>query len=79
MESDKIDNLDISQLVISTDVEDMVVENDIEDLNTVDEVDAMTLKAEEMRTSFRKIHIELRMIMKDDYESSKCKNQPYYH
>ena len=67
MEADKFNNLGIFQLVIATDVEDVVAENDINDLNIVKEVDTLTIKAEERRTSFRKLHIELRMIMKDEY------------
>ena len=68
MDKQRYLNLSIEQGVISSDVDDLLLENDIDEL-TKSEIDTLTSKFETLRTRFRTIHAELKILLnEDDYE-----------
>ena len=65
------DNMDKQRVELSTfadDIEDFIDENEIDENSATAEVDCKISKIEELRTSYRKLHNELKILSEASYE-----------
>ena len=65
---EKIDALTIDESTIAEDIEDYIDENEVDVSTCIAEIDVKINKMEEFRTSYRKKHKELKLILGSKYE-----------
>ena len=56
MEKQRTDSLKVDEVTLAEDIADYIDENDAGDSNTTEEVDSKISRAEQLRTSYRKLH-----------------------
>ena len=67
MEKQKIDSLKINESTVAEDVDDFTDENEINQSSNLEEIDAMVNKMEQLRSSHRHLHIELKTLLQESY------------
>ena len=67
MEKQKIDSLKVDESTISGDAADFIDENEVDESCTVEEIDVKISKVEQLRTSYRCIHNELKILLQERY------------
>ena len=67
MEKQKIDLLKIDESTIAEDVDDFIDENEIDQSSTLEQIDAKIDKMEQLRTSYRRLHNELKTLLQESY------------
>ena len=68
LDKQRIDAIRVELSTIVDDVEDFIDENEIDENSTTSEVDYKINKTEELRTSYRKLHNELKILAEASYE-----------
>ena len=71
MDKQKIDRTDAIRVelsIIADYIEDFIDENEIDENSTTSEVDYKITKIEELRTSYRKLHHDLKILSEASYE-----------
>ena len=63
MEKEKIDALAIDESTIADDIADYIDENEFEDATSISEIEGKISKKEQLRTSYRKKHKELKLML----------------
>ena len=61
MEKQRIDSLKVDKFTLAEDIADYIDENDVGNSNTVDEIDSKISRVEQLRTSYRRLHNELKI------------------
>ena len=61
MEKQRIDSLKVDEFTLAEDIADYIDENDVGNSNTVDEIDSKISRVEQLRTSYRRLHNELKI------------------
>ena len=73
MQKQKIDSLKIDESTVAEDVDDFIDENEIDQSSTLEQIDTKINRMEQLRTSDRKRHNELKKLLQerygDEYES----------
>ena len=67
MEKQRYDSLKVDESTLAEDIADYIDENDVGDSSTVEEFDSIISRVEQLRTSYRRLHNELRIILQDRY------------
>ena len=67
MEKEKIDALAIDESTIADDIADYIDENEVEDATSISEIEGKINKIEQLRTSYRKKHKELKLMLGSKY------------
>ena len=67
MEKEKIDALAVDESTIAEDIADYIDENEVEDATNISEIEGKINKREQVRTSYRKKHKELKLISGSKY------------
>ena len=67
MDKQRIDAIRVELSIIADDIEYFIDENEIDE-NSTSEVDCKISKIEELRTSYRKLHNELKILSEASYE-----------
>ena len=80
MEKQKIDSLKIDESTLAEDVDDFIDENEIDQSSTLEEIDVKINRMEQLRTSYRRLHNELKTLLQESYgdqygSSYECKLQ----
>ena len=65
MEKQRIDSLKVDEFTLAEDIADYIDENDVGNSSTVDEIDSKISRVEQLRTSCRRLHNELKIIKID--------------
>ena len=69
MADDKVDQLNLRQESIDEDIVDFLDENQIKEISdNVSDIDSAITRVEELRSSYRGIHKELKSKMENDYD-----------
>ena len=68
MDKQRIDAIRVELSTIADDIEDFIDENEIDENSATAEVDCKISKIEELRTSYRKLHNELKILSEASYE-----------
>ena len=68
LDKQRIDAIRVELSTIVDDVEDFIDENEIDENSTTSEVDYKITKIEELRTSYRKLHNDLKILSEASYE-----------
>ena len=68
MEKPRIDSLKVGEFNLAEDIADHIDENDVGDSSTVEEVDSKMRRVEQLRTSCRRLHNELKITVQDRYD-----------
>ena len=68
MEKEKIDALAIDESTIADNIADYIDENEVEDATSISEIEGKINKIEQLRTSYRKKHKELKLMYGEVYE-----------
>ena len=68
MDKQIIDAIRVELSTIADDIEDFFDENEIDENSTTSEVDYKITKIEELRTSYRKLHNDLKILSEASYE-----------
>ena len=61
MEKQRIDSLKVDEFTLAEDIADYIEENDVGNSSTVDEIDSKISRVEQLRTSYRRLHNELKI------------------
>ena len=61
MVKQRIDAIRVKLLAVADDIEDFIDENKIDENSTTSEINCKISKIEELRTSYRKLHHELKI------------------
>ena len=77
MIKERIDAIRVELSAVANDIEDFIDENKIDENSTTSKVDCKIIKIEELRTSYRKLHNELKILPEGSYmpEGVICKRQ----
>ena len=80
MEKQKIDSLKVDESTLAEDVDDFIDENEIDQSSTLEEIDVKINRMEQLRTSYRRLHNELKTLLQESYgdqygSSYECKLQ----
>ena len=67
MEKEKIDALAVDESTIAEDIADYIDENEVEDATSISEIEGKINKIEQLRTSYRKKHKELKLMLGSKY------------
>ena len=67
MEKQKIDSLKVDESTISGDAADFIDENEVDESCTVEQIDVKISKVEQLRTSYRQVHNELKILLQERY------------
>ena len=67
MEKEKIDALAIDESTIADDIGDYIDKNEVEDATSISEIEGKINKVEQLRTSYRKKHKELKLMLGSRY------------
>ena len=67
MEKEKIDALAIDESTIADDIGDYIDKNEVEDATSISEIEGKINKIEQLRTSYRKKHKELKLMLGSKY------------
>ena len=67
MEKQKIDSLKVDESTISGDAADFIDDNEVDESCTVEETDVKISKVEQLRTSYRRIHNDLKILLQERY------------
>ena len=67
MEKEKIDDLAIDESTIADDIADYIDENEVEDATSISEIEGKINKIEQLRTSYRKKHNKLKLMLGSKY------------
>ena len=67
MEKPRIDSLKVGEFNLAEDIADHIDENDVGDSSTVEEVDSKMRRVEQLRTSCRRLHNELKITIQNRY------------
>ena len=67
MEKGKIDALAIDESTIAEDTADYIDENEVEDATSISEIEGKINKIEQLRTSYRKKHKKLKLMLGSKY------------
>ena len=65
IEKQRIDSLKVDEFTLAEDIADYIDENDVGNSSTVDEIDSKISRVEQLRTSYRRLHNELKIIKID--------------
>ena len=65
MEKQRIDSLKVDEFTLAEDIADYIDENDVGNSSTVDEIYSKISRVEQLRTSYRRLHNELKIIKID--------------
>ena len=65
IEKQRIDSLKLNEFTLAEDIADFIDENDVGDSSTMEEVDSKISRVEQVRTSYRRLHNELKMTSQD--------------
>ena len=68
MIKERIDAIRVELSAVADDTEDFIDENKIDENSTTWEIDCKIIKIEEVRTSYRKLHNELKILPEASYE-----------
>ena len=61
MEKQRIDSLKVDEFTLAEDIADYIDENDVGNSSTVDEIYSKISRVEQLRTSYRRLHNELKI------------------
>ena len=67
MQKQKIDSLKIDESTVAEDVDDFIDENEIDQSSTLEQIDTKINRMEQLRTSYRKRHNELKKLLQERY------------
>ena len=67
MAKEKIDALAIDESAIADDIADYIDENEVEDATSISEIEGKINKIEQLRTSYRKKHKKLKLMLGSKY------------
>ena len=65
-----MDQVSVDQLTLAADIRDVIDENPSDEIISINEIESVLMKIEQLRTQYRNTHIQLQLYMKDDYEKS---------
>ena len=68
LDKQRIDAMRVELLIIADDIEDFIDENEVDENSTTTEVDCKISKIEEVRTSYRNLQNELKILSEASYE-----------
>ena len=68
LDKQRIDTMRVELLIIADDIEDFIDENEVDENSTTTEVDCKISKIEEVRTSYRNLQNELKILSEASYE-----------
>ena len=68
LDKQRIDAMTVELLIIADDIEDFIDENEVDENSTTTEVDCKISKIEEVRTSYRNLQNELKILSEASYE-----------
>ena len=64
------DQVSVDQLTLAAEIRDAIDENPSDELISINEIESVSMKIEQLCTQYRNMHIQLQLYMKDDYEKS---------
>ena len=65
-----MDQVSVDQLTLAADIRDVIDENPSDEIISINEIESVLMKIEQLRRQYRNTHIQLQLYMKDDYEKS---------
>ena len=68
-----MDQISVDQLTLAADVRDVIGEYPSDEIISINEIESVLMKIEQLRTQYRNTHIQLQLYMKDDYKKSHLK------
>ena len=68
IEKQKIDTLTIEIQALGDDIDDYIDENEVEDLNTIEDIESCINKVEQSKSSYRRLHKEMMLLMLAEYD-----------
>ena len=67
MEKQRLDSLKVDDFTLAENIADDIDENGVGNSNTMEEIDSKTSRVEQLRTSYRRLHNELKITLQDRY------------
>ena len=64
-----MDHVSVDQLAIAADIRNVIDENPSGKMISINEIESVSIKIEQLRTQYRNTHIQLQPYMKDEYEN----------
>ena len=74
-----MDQISVDQLTLAADVSDVIGEYPSDEIISINEIESVLMKIEQLRTQYRNTHIQLQLYMKDDYKKSHRKQMTRYY
>ena len=74
-----MDQVSVDQLTLAADIRDIIDENPSDEIISINKIESMLMKIEQLRTQYRNTHIQLQLYLKDDYEKSHRKQYDAYY
>ena len=65
-----MDQNSVDQLTLATDIKDVIDKNPSDEIISINEIESVLMKIEQLCTQYRNMHIQLQPYMKNDYEKS---------
>ena len=65
-----MDQISVDQLTLAVDIKDVIDKNPSNEIVSINEIESVLMKIEQLRTQYRNTHIQPQLYMKDDYEKS---------
>ena len=57
----QIDQVSVDQLTLAADIRDVIAENPSDEIISINEIESVIMKIEQLRTQYRKTHIQLQL------------------
>ena len=57
----QIDQVSVDQLTLAADIRDVIAENPSDQIISINEIESVIMKIEQLRTQYRKTHIQLQL------------------
>ena len=65
-----MNQISVDQLTLAADIRDVIDENPSDEIVSINEIESVLMKIEQLHTQYRNTHIQLQLYMKYDYEKS---------
>ena len=65
-----MDQMSVDQLTLAVDIKDVIDKNPSNEIVSINEIESVLMKIEQLHTQYRNTHIQLQLYMKYDYEKS---------
>ena len=65
-----MDQVSVDQLTLAADIRDVIDENPSDEIISINEIESVLMKIEQLRTLYRNRHIQLQLYLKGNYEKS---------